>query len=102
MTGGSAIRAVGSLLGIFGRQAAGSAIDDAAKAIEEYFGGKPERTFRNEDGDIVIMGGDKKIHFDVNNPGRRSEPHFHIQEKAPGPRGRWQDVGQHQYPFRKE
>jgi len=79
---------------------AGGIIDRATQAIEDYFEGRPARTFSNESGDIILMKGDKKIRFDINNSGN-DDAHFHIQKQEPS--GAWTDAGnQHRYYFRKD
>lgn len=76
----------------------------AATAIEEYLGGRPLATF-NKNGDLIIMSGNKKIRFDINNPGKTdgipNEPHFQFEDLTPS--GNWRSRGeQHRFPFRKE
>lgn len=71
----------------------------AQKSIEEYLGGKPDKAIRNRAGDILIMRGNKKIRFDINNT-HGDEPHFHI-ETAPARRGKWPNSGEsHRYYFK--
>ena len=77
-------------------------INQAAKAIEEYLGGKPDKVFRNPAEDLVIMRGDKKIRFDINNHSHHDEPHYHIEKGVHnGRRTDWVDAdsSQHGYPF---
>jgi hypothetical protein len=101
LSGGSAISAVRCLLGGIAEDEASQAVKDAAQAIEDYFGGQPDRTFTNPAGDLIMMGGDKKIRFDINNPGD-DLPHFHIEEK-PQEGGKWPDSGsEHRYYFQNE
>ncbi|MEJ0063271.1 MAG: hypothetical protein WDO70_08730 [Alphaproteobacteria bacterium] len=96
--------AVELLLGI-GRSVGSSLrIRRAAKAIEDYLGGKPDRVFQNPADDLVIMRGDKKIRFDINNYSPHDEPHFHVQKGVQnGNKIDWDPAGdKHWYPFRKE
>ncbi len=84
-------------------RAAGSTakITRAAQSIEEYLGGKPDRIFRNRADDLVIMKGNKKIRFDINNPYPDKEPHFQIERL--GDNNKWRDAGpEHRYYFSKE
>jgi hypothetical protein len=95
---------------IAGRIAAGLAsavgastrISRAVKSIEEYLGGQPDRTFPNKAGDMVLMRGNKKIRFDINNPHPDKEPHFQIEELVQkNGKARWMDAGpEHRYYFR--
>ena len=89
------------------RVASARRINQAAKAIENYFGGKPDRVFPNDAGDVVLMKGDKKIRFDINNHSPHDEPHFHIERAVPEATGRsvdWIPVNKkhHYYIFSKE
>ena len=97
-----ALVAIRIVRGLAGPIASGTRIRSAAKAIEEYLGGRPDKVIRNSNGDFVIMRGDKKIRFDIFNPGRKKPPHFHIERKPSGPNSDWEDVGQHYYPFKKD
>ena len=73
----------------------------AAHAIEEYLGGKPERVFRNNAGDIMVMGNGKKVRFDINNFSPHDRPHFHVERMNAN--GRWVDDGtSHVYPFKED
>jgi hypothetical protein len=79
------------------------AIEKAAKMMEDYLGGKP-RIITDEYGDTVYMSGDRKIRFDINNPGNY-DPHFQIEQRVPSarPTEEWIDAtGQHHYYFRKD
>jgi len=76
-------------------------IRKAAKEIEKFFGGKPDRIFRNPSNDIIIMKGNKKIRFDINNPHPHKNPHFHILKKRPN--GKWISTGKiKRYNLRKD
>jgi hypothetical protein len=67
--------------------------------IERYLGGSG-KIIRNADGDYIIMRGNKKLRFDINNP-QGDNPHFHIEEQTPS--GKWQDAGdQHRYYFKNK
>ncbi len=80
--------------------ASGSTYNSVAKSIEDYLGGIPDRVFPNEAGDTIMMKDNKKIRFDINNPGN-DDPHFHIQEQNES--GNWVDAGdQHRYYFRDQ
>ncbi|MFA4994216.1 MAG: hypothetical protein WC521_02805 [Bdellovibrionales bacterium] len=101
LSGGSVISALRYVLGSIARNEVGSAVQDAAAAIEDYFGGKPDRTFRNPSDDLIMMKGDKKIRIDINKFAPHDEPHFHIQKQNSN--GKWIDAGEHHwYPFSKE
>lgn len=92
-----ALAAIRVVIGVGRTVDASSKIQRAADAIEEYLGGKPDRAFPNEAGDMIIMKGDKKVRFDINNSGK-DEPHFHIQKESKT--GEWIDAGdQHRYYF---
>ena len=56
-------------------------IDTAAKALEDFLGGEG-RIIRNADGDTILMRGDKKIRFDINDP-HGDNPHFHLERNRP-------------------
>ena len=71
----------------------------AAQAIKEYMGGQPS-VIKNKDGDFVMMRGDKKIRFDINNPHPHKEPHINIERRTE--HGKWRPAGEKYYPFRKE
>ena len=77
---------------------------EVAKAIEEYLGGAGH-TIKNSAGDLVIIRGDKKVRFDIENPGLTKDglpedPHFHIEKRMPN--GKWNDAGpEHRYYFDK-
>lgn len=74
-------------------------IQQAAKAIEAFFGGAPDIKI-NPAQDIVLMKNGKKIRFDVKNP-HGEEPHFHIETKPISGRGKWPDSGNHhRYTFK--
>ncbi len=74
-------------------------IEDAAKAVEEFLGGQG-KIIRNADGDAILMNGDKKIRFDINDP-HGDKPHFHLENQTPS--GRWKDAGSaHRYYFKDE
>lgn len=74
-------------------------IDNAAKAIEEFLGGKG-KVITNADGDMVLMRGDKKIRFDIKGS-HGDKPHFHLEKK--NPKGKWTDAGpEHRYYFMEE
>ncbi|MER2519741.1 MAG: phage portal protein [Bdellovibrionales bacterium] len=101
LTAGGVSAVARTLLGSLAREAVDDKIGNAAQAIEDFFGGKPDRTFRNDAGDLIMMKGDKKIRFDINNYSPHDEPHFHIQEL--NSEGKWVSSGdRHWYPFRKE
>jgi hypothetical protein len=101
ITAFEAMEAATLLVGLARGLATTYRIRRAAKAIEDYLGGKPDRAFPNPAGDIVIMRGDKKIRFDINNYHPHHEPHFHIQRLTKN--GNWKPAGrQHIYPFKKE
>ena len=78
-------------------------INQAAKALEQYLGGKPKPkdVRRNPAGDLFIIKGDKKIRFDINNSGK-GNPHFHIEKGVRnGRKMDWSDAGDlHRYPFK--
>ncbi|MCP5362253.1 MAG: hypothetical protein H6908_06455 [Hyphomicrobiales bacterium] len=71
----------------------------AIQSIEHYFGGKPERVFRNPSGDLIMMKGKKKIRFDIQNPHPHKEPHFHLQKQTNS--GKWRNVGKPRYNFKE-
>jgi hypothetical protein len=92
--------AIRSLLGLGARGIASSAIEDAAQSIEDYLGGPPDRAFPNDAGDMILMRGDKKIRFDINNP-HGYDPHFHMETLDSN--GDWVDSGdEHMYFFDEE
>jgi len=81
-----------------------AAIRNAARSIEEFLGGKGLAK-SNKAGDIVILRGNKKIRFDIKNPGRKlknqnqmDQPHFHLQELKPN--GKWKNLVKHRLYFR--
>jgi hypothetical protein len=83
------------------RKAANGAtkIDNAAKAIEDFLGGEG-KIIKNADGDTILMRGDKKIRFDINDP-HGDNPHFHLEQQTPS--GKWKDAGpDHRYYFKEE
>jgi hypothetical protein len=89
------------VLGSVAREAVSDSVANAAAAIEEYFGGPPDRTFPNDAGDLVMMNSDKKIRFDINNHSHHKGPHFHIERL--NDEGDWIDAGSlHTYDFLKE
>ncbi|MGB4101359.1 MAG: hypothetical protein WBK91_05585, partial [Alphaproteobacteria bacterium] len=96
----AAVRIVAGLVApLRARVASARRINQAAKAIEQYLGGKPERAFPNDAGDMVLMKGDKKIRFDIKNPGN-DKPHFHAQKRSPS--NKWVDAGgKHRHYFRE-
>ena len=102
MSGGEAIAMLRNAIAAWrGASAVNEQYQQAINAIEEYFGGPPEKTFRNPKEDIVMMAGRKKIRFDVNNKGHGYDEHFHIEELNAD--GDWIDAtSQHMHPFRKE
>ncbi len=67
------------------------------KNLEKYFGGKP-KTFFNTKGDLIMIKGNKKIRFDIENPYPHKEPHFHILHKTP--KGNWRNTGKNRYKFK--
>jgi hypothetical protein len=73
----------------------------AAQSIEAWLGG-PGKFIRNPSGDTVIMRGDKKVRFDINNTSG-DEPHFQLEKWiSSGRRGKWRDATrQHRYYFKK-
>lgn len=71
-------------------------IGNAANAVEDFLGGQG-KIIKNADGDAILMKGDKKIRFDVNDP-HGDAPHFHLEQQSPG--GKWKDAGtEHRYYF---
>jgi hypothetical protein len=72
-------------------------VGSAADAIEGFLGG-PGEVKRNKAGDPVIVRGDKKVRFDINNT-NGDAPHFHLERRTPD--GRWRDAGpKHRYYFK--
>lgn len=103
LSGRSAISAIGRALNYWRNGRRGSELTSDAetqtimKSIEEFFGGPPDRTFRNKDGDLIMMKDNKKIRFDIKDP-HGTSPHFHLQEKI---NGKWRNAGdKHQYFFK--
>jgi RHS repeat-associated protein len=93
--GAVATQAIGAM-GAADAAIAEARMNDAMTEIEDYLGG-PGEVIENESGDTIIMRGDKKIRFDINNTGG-DEPHFHIEQQSPN--GKWRDAGgQHRYYF---
>lgn len=85
--------------GLSNRWASNRRIARAARAIEDYLGGRPKKVFRNRSDDLIIMHDDKKIRFDLNNTSG-DKPHFHIEAK-PNRRGKWPNRGNdHRYYFK--
>jgi len=73
-------------------------IEKARDSIEEYLGGQG-RHIRNKDGDTILIRGDKKVRFDINNSGN-DKPHFQIERKRPN--SKWRDAGKkHRYYFKE-
>lgn len=76
-------------------------IHNAYKEIEKFFGGRPDKVFRNQNGDIVMMKSDKQIRFDINNFSKHERPYFHILRQRPN--GKWTEMTEkHEYYFREE
>ena len=99
-SGGTVMSTIRSLLGLAARGAAGSTADDIAQSIEDYLGGSPDRAFSNDAGDTILMRGDQKIRFDINNS-HDCAPHFHIETLDSS--GKWVDSGdEHMYFFDQE
>jgi len=74
-------------------------VDNAAKAVEDFLGGEG-KIIKNADGDAILMKGDKKIRFDVNDP-HGDAPHFHLEQQTPS--GKWKDAGpEHRYYFEEK
>lgn len=92
-----ALRSI-ALLGRSGGAIVESNINRAAKAIEEYLGG-PGKFIRNKHGDTIIIRGNKKVRFDINNPGK-DKPHFQFEHQTKN--GTWRSTGkQHRYYFKE-
>lgn len=71
-------------------------IGNAVNAVEDFLGGQG-KIIRNADGDTILMRGDKKIRFDIQDP-HGDKPHFHLEQQTPG--GKWKDAGpEHRYYF---
>lgn len=101
LTTGGISSVVRTLLGSLAREAVDDKIGNAAQAIEDFFGGKPDRTFRNPSADLIMMKDDKKIRFDINSYSHHDGPHFHIERGISD--GDWVDAGdRHWYPFRED
>jgi hypothetical protein len=62
-------------------------VNKAKNAIIEFLGEGIELK-KNKAGDIILMSKDKKVRFDINNPGN-DKPHFHIEKKQ---NGKWIDA----------
>jgi hypothetical protein len=93
-----ALLALGPLGGGLGALEDAGNTSNAISAIEDFLGGEGT-IIKNADGDTILMRGDKKIRFDINDP-HGDEPHFHVEQKAPN--GKWQDAGcQHRNYFTK-
>jgi hypothetical protein len=100
LSSGSVFSTVRYLLGGMASDVVSDSIQDAAQSIEDYLGGQPDDVIKNPAGDIILMRGDKKIRFDIFDPGN-DEPHFHIEEK-PENGGKWLDSGNsHRYYFKQ-
>ena len=71
--------------------------DELIGAIEKFFGGRPNVVI-NKAGDPILMQGDLKMRFDINNT-QGDLPHFHLERQLPN--GDWIDAGpQHRYYFK--
>jgi hypothetical protein len=101
LTGSEAIAAIREIIAIWnGVSPAIGKFDDIIQSLEEYFGGEPDKIFLNDDGDLIMMSGDKKIRFDLEDP-HGEDPHFHVEKLNEN--GEWIDAGeQHMHPFKKE
>lgn len=76
-------------------------IQRAAKAIEEFLGGKPEILDYNKHGDLFMVRGNKKVRFDIKNTHPHPEPHFHLQRRTAS--GNWvKATPSKRYPFKKD
>jgi hypothetical protein len=80
-------------------------VRQAAGAVEEFLGGRPDLFRRNKNGDAVIMKGDKKVRFDIRDPGKKrdgspDQPHFHLQKQDAD--GKWKNMIEHRHYFRKD
>lgn len=74
-------------------------IEAAIEAVEGFFG-KQGKIIINADGDIVLVGGDRKVRFDVKGS-HGDKPHFHLEQK--NSKGKWVDAGpEHRYYFTEE
>jgi RHS repeat-associated protein len=62
-------------------------VNKAKNAILDYLGDGIELK-KNKAGDIILMSKDKKVRFDINNPGN-DKSHFHIEKKH---NGKWIDA----------
>ncbi len=78
-------------------------------AIEKHLGGKPDRVIINKSNDHVVIKGDKKVRFDINDSGQKNgqpdKPHFHIQKRVSPPGVRpedWEDVTETHRVYLKE
>jgi hypothetical protein len=96
----AAVRVAAGLASAVG---ASNRISRAVKLIEEYLGGIGQVKL-NRAGDIYVMRGNKKVRFDINNPGRQKKPHFQIEELVKeGGKRKWKDAGpEHRYFFREK
>ncbi|MDD9901227.1 MAG: hypothetical protein OXT65_09640 [Alphaproteobacteria bacterium] len=79
-------------------------IEKAAKTIEDYLGGKPDRSIFKEGGDMVLTRGGKRVRFDIKKVGNAKDarPHFQVEKRVSLPEARkekWEDVGEHWYDF---
>ena len=84
---------------IFIRDAANTALSDAANAVRQYLGDDAEMIV-NDNGDLVLMNDTQKVRLNINNP-HGYEPHFHIEQLDAN--GDWVDAGnQHMYFFKGE
>ncbi|HLY68706.1 MAG TPA: hypothetical protein VKR53_03185, partial [Puia sp.] len=74
-------------------------IDNAVKGIENFIGGKG-KIITNADGDMILMGGNKKIRFDIKDP-HGFKPHFHLEHRTQN--GKWIDASsEHRYYLSEE
>ncbi|VHO01003.1 hypothetical protein [Candidatus Rhabdochlamydia sp. T3358] len=74
-------------------------IDNAVKMIEDFLHGRG-KVITNADGDMILMGSNNKIRFDIRDP-HGDKPHFHLEKQTPN--GKWIDAAsKHRYYFTKE
>lgn len=102
----NAVRAL-RLFGSGAPSAVGGNIGKAAREIEKHPDGKPVfKKNPNDDPYIMNEKGNKKVRFDINNPGHkpsggRDKPHFHIEKL--NEKGNWIDeTPEHRNYFREK
>ncbi len=91
--------ALGARAALFGESTGATAesrVSNAARAIEEYLGGKPSSRLSRSGETTMISGNGKRIRFNTADS-HGYEPHFHIEyEIEPND---WKDISKHMYFF---